>query len=70
MQRDLALIDAAFGERFCFHCMQTDVLLARADAAARARSELDYNSGTNPPWALLLGNTVSMPRCSVSRSLR
>jgi trans-aconitate 2-methyltransferase len=34
MQRYLALIDAAFGERFCFHFMQTDVLLARADAAA------------------------------------
>jgi trans-aconitate 2-methyltransferase len=34
MQRYLALIDAVFGERFCFHFMQTDVLLARADAAA------------------------------------
>lgn len=34
MQRYMALIDATFGERYCFHFMQTDVLLVRADAAA------------------------------------
>lgn len=34
MQRYRALIDAAFGERLCFHFMQTDVLLSRAHTAA------------------------------------
>lgn len=32
MQRYLARVDAAFGERFCFHFMQTDVLLAPSGA--------------------------------------
>jgi hypothetical protein len=30
MQRYESLIDAAFGERHCFHFMQTDLLLAPA----------------------------------------
>lgn len=34
MRRYLALIDAAFCERYTFHFMQTDVVLARADRAA------------------------------------
>jgi trans-aconitate 2-methyltransferase len=34
MQRYLAVIDAAFGERYTFHFMQTDLVLARADASA------------------------------------
>ncbi len=31
MRRYLALVDAAFGERYVFHFMQTDVVLARAE---------------------------------------
>ena len=34
MQRYLALVDASLGERFVFHFMQTDFVLARADGAA------------------------------------
>ena len=34
MQRYLALVDAAFGEGFCFHFMQTDVLLSRPNTTA------------------------------------
>jgi trans-aconitate 2-methyltransferase len=34
MRRYLATIDGAFGERFTFHFMQTDVVLARSGAAA------------------------------------
>ena len=31
---EFAVIDAAFGERYTFHFMQTDLVLARADASA------------------------------------
>jgi hypothetical protein len=34
MQRYQAVIDAAFGERYTFHFMQTDVVLALAEASA------------------------------------
>ena len=50
MQRYLAVIDAAFGERYTFHFMQTDVVLALPKPA-----EADQNSGAKPLLAWLRG---------------